>query len=243
MHRSTHGRRPLAAAAALACLIGVSALGNSAPPAEAAKDGSCAGFAVTAAGRTYRGDQDRRLRAAQVGETIEIRGRYVRFAVDARTFTVRDYTLTGVDSPRADKNLPIDAPTVVYESKVPDHGKTLTSAVELDLNNEGVVLRRNGGGQEVKIQAKDCAQGGLFQMEVEPGVRQINTLGPDFAYTGQPTGEERLCFTNGAFAGYDSPQAAELLGRTEQEAEWAVQSGGRIGMVIGEDAEEGGCQA
>jgi hypothetical protein len=51
-----------------------------------------------------------------------------------------------------------------------------------------------------------------------------------------------LCFTNGRFAGYDSPEFATLVSNTEKVATWQVTSGGRIGMVIGEDALEGGCR-
>jgi hypothetical protein len=96
-------------------------------------------------------------------------------------------------------------------------------------------------GQDMKIQAKDCQQGGLFQMEPEPGTRERNTLGPDFTYTFQPPGQERLCFTNDRFSGYDSPELATLVSHTDKVATWRVASGGRIGMVIGEDAVEGGC--
>jgi hypothetical protein len=115
--------------------------------------------------------------------------------------------------------------------------------VSLSLGNEAVVLERRGGGQDMKIQAKDCQQGGLFQMEPEPGTRERNTLGAGFSYTSQPPGEERLCFTNGRFAGYDSPELATLLSRSadNKSATWRVSAGGRIGMVIGEDAVEGGC--
>ena len=130
---------------------------------------------------------------------------------------------------------------MIFESKIPNHGETLTSGVSLDLNNEAVVLERSGGGQDMKIQAKDCQQGGLFQMEPEPGTTETNTLGPAFHYTVQPPGQERLCFTNGRFTGYDSPQLATLVSHTNKVARWNVRSGGRIGMVIGEDAVEGGC--
>jgi hypothetical protein len=41
--------------------------------------------------------------------------------------------------------------------------------------------------------------------------------------------------------GYDSPQAATLVSFTANTATWNVAVGGRIGMVIGEDAVEGGC--
>ena len=52
------------------------------------------------------------------------------------------------------------------------------------------MLERSGDGQDMKIQAKDSQQGGLFQMEPEPGTMERDTLGPDFTYTSQPPGEE-----------------------------------------------------
>jgi hypothetical protein len=235
--------RPLWVSVALALLLcGFALLASLPAPAEAAKGGTCASFSVTTGGNTFRGDQTRTIRAGQVGDRIFVDGRYIEFSVRSSDFAVLNYRHTGVDSPRADKNLPIGpAGTTIFESKVPLHGKTLTSPVSLSLGNESVVLERSGGGQDMKIQAKDCQQGGLFQMEPEPGTTERNTLGPDFTYTSQPPGEERLCFTNGRFAGYDSPELATLVSNTEKVATWQVGSGGRIGMVIGEDALEGGC--
>jgi hypothetical protein len=231
--------------ALLLSLVALSAVAVPVMPVDAAKGGSCnEGFSVITGGQTYSGDQDRLIPANQVGSTIQVRGKFVRFNVAAATFAVRNYTFTGANSSRPDKDLPLDGPSVVFVSKVPQHGTTLTSAVELDLNNEGVVLRRSDGRQDVKIQAKDCPSGGLFQMEVEPGVREVNTLGADYHYTSQPAGQERLCFVHndGLFSGYDSPQLAQLVTNTETRAVWNVQSGGRIGMVVGEDAVEGGCR-
>lgn len=210
--------------------------------ANAAKSGSCAAFSVTTGGQAFRGDQDRVIPASQVGPTIQIRGTFVGFSVDSSTFTVNDYTLTGANSSDPDKDLPISGPTVVFESKVPNHGETLNSALDLDISNEGVVLQRSGGGQDMKIQAKDCPQGGLFQMEPEPSITETNTLGPDFAYeNGAPGQDGPLCFSNGRFAGYDSPEFATLVSSTDRVATWRVQAGGRVGMVIGEDALEEGC--
>jgi hypothetical protein len=220
----------------------VALLLGSATPSPAAKGGTCERFTVSTGGQTFTGDQRRTLQPSQVGQTIEVSGTYIRFTVVSNTFEVRNYTHTGVDSPRADKNLPIDAPTVIFTSKVPNHGAILNGPIALKLGGEAVVLERAGGGQDMKIQAKDCQQGGLFQMEPEPGTTETNTLGPGFSYTGQPPGEERLCFTNGRFSGYDSPELATLVSFTPSTAVWDVQSGGRIGMVIGEDAIEGGCQ-
>jgi hypothetical protein len=232
---------PWVAAVAAILLVGFAILSSVTRTAEAAKGGTCSGFTVSTDGRSFSGDQDRTIRASQVGQTIAVRGKYIKFTARSRDFAVLNYKHTGANSPRADKNLPINAPTVIFESKVPNHGETLTSGVSLDLNNEAVVLERSGGGQDMKIQAKDCQQGGLFQMEPEPRTTEKNTLGPDFHYTVQPPGQERLCFTNGRFTGYDSPELATLVRHTNKVAKWDVRSGGRIGMVIGEDAVEGGC--
>lgn len=230
-------------AAGAALLVAVSVLFWSVPsPAEAAKGGTCAAFSVTTGGNTYRGDQDRIIRDGRVGERIRLRGKYIMLNVRASDFAVFNYRHTGANSPDPDRNLPIGPEgTTIFESKIPNHGETLGGGVSLDINNEGVVLERSGGGQDMKIQAKDCQQGGLFQMEPEPAATETNTLGPDFSYTAQPPGEERLCFTNGRFSGYDSPEFATLVGNTEKVATWDVASGGRMGMVIGEDAVEGGC--
>ncbi|HEX8103709.1 MAG TPA: hypothetical protein VF533_13920, partial [Solirubrobacteraceae bacterium] len=157
-------------------------------------------------------------------------------------FGVGNYAHSGADAPDADKNLPIDARTVIFTRKVPRHGKTLTSAMTLKLGGESLELQRSGGGQSMKIQAKNCHQGGLFQMEAEPGTTYAHTLGAQFHYTAQPAGETRLCFTNGRFSGYDSPELATLTSFTATQAFWRVASGGRMGMVIGEDALEGGCR-
>jgi hypothetical protein len=225
-------------------LLGFSALVGYLPsPAEAAKVGTCAAFSVSTGRTTYRGDQTRTIPADRVGDRIRVDGRYIEFNVRSRDFGALNYRHTGVDSPGPGKNLPIGPEgTTIFESKMPLHGKTLTGPVSLKLGNEAVILDRSGGGQDMKIQAKDCQQGGLFQMEPEPGTRERNTLGPDFNYTSQPPGEEKLCFTDGRFSGYDSLELATLLSHTDKVATWRVASGGRIGMVIGEDAVEGGCR-
>ena len=50
--------------------------------------------------------------------------------------------------------------------KVPDHrGLSLSSAVTVEIDGEGLEVSRTGTGLSMKIQAKDCAQGGIFQME------------------------------------------------------------------------------
>ena len=43
-------------------------------------------------------------------------------------------------------------------------------------------------------------------------------------------------FINGVVLGFDSPQAAAVTSGSNAQAVWRVQAGGRIGMVVGEDA-------
>jgi hypothetical protein len=58
--------------------------------------------------------------------------------------------------------------TPVFARKTPDHrGLSLTNALGVEKGAEDLVLSRTGPGLSMKIQAKDCANGGLFQMEVE----------------------------------------------------------------------------
>ncbi|HWL96311.1 MAG TPA: hypothetical protein VNP20_03145, partial [Nocardioidaceae bacterium] len=132
------------AAAVLSALVMLTALSAwPAPVAQAAKSGSCAGFTVRLGGQSYSGNQHRVIQPRRVGKAISVTGRYVRFRVVPSTFEVRDYTLTGADSPDAGKNLPLNRPSVVFTRKVPLHGKTLTSGLTLDISNEGMVLERS----------------------------------------------------------------------------------------------------
>ena len=56
-------------------------------------------------------------------------------------------------------------------------------------------------------------------------------------------GRAAVCITdvNGRFSAYDSPELATLLSKTARQSRWRVESGGRIGMDLGEDAVEDGC--
>ena len=238
-------RRALAVVAGLALAAGPIAVAT-APAASAAKGGTCTGFTLTTGGKTYGGSKDFSIPASKVGSTILVKGKYVEFTVRPTDFAVSDYTLTGADSPRPRKDLPLDAPTVVFESKVPQISATLSSAIEVRLDRAGDMrMERSGGNQDMKIQAKNCAQGGLFQMEAEPGTTYTHELGADFTYNG-PAGTGRLCFTNGDFPAYESPELATRVAPADghgNTSQWQVSSGGRMGFVVGEDAAEGGCAA
>lgn len=133
--------------------------------AMAASSDGCEGGGFTVLG--LQGPQDRTIPAGALGSgsVIAVRGKYVQFDIDKNTFGIFNYTLTG-----APNRLDITGgrPTPVFKSKLPDHrGLVLSSGVELELKGEGLVILREGPGLTMKVQAKDCANGGLFQMEPE----------------------------------------------------------------------------
>jgi hypothetical protein len=183
--------------------------------------------------------------------------------------------------------------TTVFEGKVPDHqGLSLTSAISLELRDERLTISRSGpNGLKMTITAKDCAQGGIFQMEPERGdnarTQIIHTLDPGvFQYdnpnfrdnlgkflgsncTSEATGPpSQFCVrvtprvnigsdTRPKLVLRDSAQVAtripqpecgpdftNTLGLSETKdycggmSIWDVASGGRMGMVTGEDGVE-----
>lgn len=108
-----------------------------------------------------------------------VRGKFITFDVDPRTFAVYDYAFTGAANPL---DITGDRRIVAYAGKVPDHrGLTLTSSMSVRLKDDGLEIQRTGAGHSMKIQAKNCANGGLFQMEPERGdgtaTRITHTLG------------------------------------------------------------------
>lgn len=92
-------------------------------------------------------------------------GTYNEFTVVSSTLGVENVAFTGAANPG---DLTGGRRTVVYSQKSPDHrGLVLTSAITIALEEDGVEITRSGPGLTMKIQAKDCAQGGIFQMEPE----------------------------------------------------------------------------
>lgn len=150
-----------AAPALLACFLSSGFAGQ----ASAASSDGCEGGGFIVLG--LRAPQDRTIAATALGsaDVISVRGKYVEFDIDKKTFGVLNYTLTG-----APNRLDITGArrTPVFDSKMPDHrGLALTGPVELELKEDGLVILREGPGLTMKVQAKDCANGGLFQMEPE----------------------------------------------------------------------------
>lgn len=209
--------------------------------AVAAKSDTCRGFRVRVGEWTFSGKLRFVVPAPFLNGTVRVRGYFVEFDVDPTTFEVTNFTLTGRPSGGPDTDLALENRTIVFLNKASYHGDTLNGSLTIELNRGSLVLERRGSFQSMKIYARDCAGGGLFQMAPEPAAIETNMLGPGFTYSGQPAGEERLCFTNGSFSGYDSPELATPITFSLNSAVWDVTSGGSIGMVIGEDALVSGC--
>jgi hypothetical protein len=170
------------------------------------------------------------------GNTLLVRGRHVRFDIDLRTGGVRNWTLTGALNP----GRLVERPTIIFTEKTPLHGAVLTQTERLRNDKGDLVLIRTNGVVTVKIQAKDCSQGGVFQMEIErddkPFTRFRHVLGPETFYFDNPNFRARegdvVRFSNSAgqtqnititprinfasdtsdlLVGRDSPQAANRV--------------------------------
>jgi hypothetical protein len=200
-------------------------------PAHAGRDSGA--FRVTLSdGRAFSGKRAVTIPVAR-GTIALVSGTYVEFLVDLDTFAVGSYTLTGAPSP---SDITGGRRTVIFERKVPEHGSLLTSNLTLKLADEQLELRRSGPGIGMKIQAKDSTQGGIFQMEPSRTITYVHRLAPGFEYFTDRLG--RTLLTDLTLVGRESPEAASLVDRTATAARWRVQGGGRMGMVLGEDAVE-----
>jgi hypothetical protein len=194
----------------------------------AASSTGCEGGGFTVLGLT--GDQTTTVAAAAVPTTFLVKGKYVEFTVVANSFGIVNYTFTGAPNPL---DMTGGVRTIAFASKTPDHrGLTLTSGVSVALNGEGLELSRTGPGLGMKLQANDCATGGLFQMEPQRGdgavTRITHTLGDGVFFFDNPNfrareGDtvpykdttvvvpSRINFANDVspnFVGRDSPQVA-----------------------------------
>src|SRR5262245_26648441 len=177
-----------AAAALLAAVVAVT-LGSAVTHAASSKGCDGGGFAVTLGdGSTVRGDQRSTIAASRLGTTLRVRGRYVEFDVASASFAVFDHTFTGAPNPL---DMTGGRRIVAFASKVPDHrGLVLSRDLSIELDTDAIELSRSGTGLSMKIQAKDCANGGVFQMEPEradgTATRITHTLGPDAFYFDNP---------------------------------------------------------
>ena len=253
MSSKTSASTRLARTTAIIAAALVAASGILVPAAAQAKTTSAGGdYAVTVNGTVYNPapGKDAKIKDVAVSGPITVSGRNNRFTIDPSTLGVYDYTLTGA----ADTQRMVTSPTVVFASKVP----TLSTAQRagarlssLEVRDDSIVAIFSTSGGKLKIQAKDGAQGGIFQMEPEfaAPVEIVHTLGPGlFYFVNQYTG--KINFGNGVDAvasgpdahqmllGKDSPQVATKTYQDATVTKWTVASGGRMGGVLGEDAIE-----
>jgi hypothetical protein len=194
----------------------------------AATAAGCEGGGFTVLGLS--GDQTTSVPAANVPATFLVKGKYVEFTVVADSFGITDYTFTG--APNA-LDMTGGQKTVVFASKTPNHrGLTLTGPVSVESVGESITLSRSGPGLSMKLQANDCAKGGLFQMEPQradgTATRITHTLADGVFYFDNPNFRARegdvvpykdttvkvaarINFANDVsanFVGRDSPQVA-----------------------------------
>ncbi|TCL75354.1 MULTISPECIES: hypothetical protein [unclassified Curtobacterium] len=233
-------------AVAAAALVGVS-------PANASGKTSTGGdYTVTVNGTTTNPavGKDFKVKGVAVSGSIKVRGKHNGFDIRIADLGVYDYTLTGA----ADTQRMVTKPTVVFASKVPSLTAGQLAGAELaslDVKDDTLVAIFSTSLGKYKIQAKDGAQGGVFQMETEFAgpVTFTHTLGAGLFYFTNPyTG--KINFGDGVAAvasgsgshqmllGKDSPQVATKTSQTATTTTWTVQPGGRLGGVLGEDAVE-----
>jgi hypothetical protein len=233
---------PRVRSGACALLAATLVLAVHGPRADAASSKGCEGGAVvitnladgsTVAPAVAGGALDTSIPAARLGPAFLVRGRYIEFTVVSASFGVNAFTFTGAPNPL---DMTGGRRTVAFASKTPDHrGLVLTSAVGVEIDGPDLVIDRTGPGLGMKVQAKDCANGGIFQMEPQRGDGTAtvftHTLADGMFYFDNPnfraregdvvpfkettvTVATRINFTNNVsprFVGRDSPQVATRI--------------------------------
>jgi hypothetical protein len=147
--------------------------------AQAASSEGCegGGFSVVGAGGTTAlkataTTVTKTFTAAALGDTFGIRGRYTQFDIRSTDFAVLNQAFTG--APNA-LDMTGGRFTPVFASKVAQD-MVLNSAITVTLGAESLEIGRTGTGVSMKIQAKDCAQGGVFQMEPQRSSGALTTI-------------------------------------------------------------------
>ena len=191
-HQQRTGRRwvrRLATPVALVLGLATATAGVLAQPATAASSDACLGggyrLVNLTTGATVAADPtEGTVPAAALGDRFGIRGVYNQFDVRASDFAVLDYAFTGAAN---EEDMTGGRFTPVFASKVPDlRGATLTSDVQVSLDQGDLIITRTGSAVSMKIQAKDCAQGGIFQMEPERGDGQTTRIVHTLAQSSEP---------------------------------------------------------
>ena len=208
-----------------------------ASPGQAASSDACEGGGfrlvnLATGASVASGEVERTVPAASLGAAgarFGVRGRYVSYNVSLRDFAVHDYAFTGAAN---EEDITGGRRTPVFASKVPQHrGLSLSSAVSVEIDDEELLISRTGTGLSMKVQSKDCAQGGIFQMEPERGdgtrTRIVHTLASSSNakltpfYFDNPRFRERV----GQYLGSDCTSAA-----TGPASQFCVQVSTRVNI-------------
>jgi len=204
------------------------------------KSGACAGggyVIVLQDGRSITTGAATTIPAAELGTSFLMKGTHIEFEVDTASFGVRNWTLTGAANPESLTN---GQRMVIFTSKLPDHrGLQLTSDVSVDLDEGDVVVSRSGPGLRMTVSAKDCAQGGVFQMEPErddaTSTAFSHVLAPDVFFYDNPSFRARqgetfqydatTVLTVTPRINFSSDLAAALVGRDSPQEASRVATG------------------
>jgi hypothetical protein len=170
----------------IGCLL--ASMLTSAPAYAAKEDGGnedkCAGgaFSVVTGSGVLTGNQNAVI-SKTAGTNFSVQGKFVSFDVVPATLGVLNYTL----STAATNTQPI----VAFASKTPNlQALVLSSDISVSLQDGTITIQRTGSGISMKIQANDCASGGIFQMEPERGdgttTDIVHVLGASVFYFNNP---------------------------------------------------------
>jgi len=230
-------------------LIVVAALALAPPiaiPSHAASSAGCegGGFVISGLndGSTIGTDGTITIAADNLGPGFLVDGKYVEFTVVSAIFGVEDWTLTGVPNPL---DITSNLRTVVFDSKTPDHrGLVLTSDITVERKGTDIILVRQGPGLTMTIQAKDCANGGIFQMEVErndaTATRFTHILGDGVFYFDNPNFRARegdvvpfkdTTVTVAPRINFANDSSAEFVGRDSPQVATRVQEPGCVNLI------------
>jgi hypothetical protein len=209
-------------------VLGLGFAGLSTKEAKAVSPTYCADFSVKVGDKIYTGNQTIKLDSSQIkGKIIQVFGKYVSYNVNADTFGLTNYAMTDLNG---------ENKTIVFKEKTPMVTNPKTSGVEILIDGSYVRLSQKDG-YKLKYQTKNCTQGGTFQIESDSPVIFHHELGEGFRYYKHPT-LGKYMFTNGLLYGYESPEQAKVLSMNGNISNWGVYSGGRMGMVTGNDASQ-----
>src|SRR3954467_14663617 len=195
--------------------------------ASAATSAGCSGGAFTVTmpgGAVVKPNSAAKMSSSSLtaDSRVTLRGRYVEFDFAPVTGNIYNYVYTGAANP---KSMTGGVRTPVFASKTVGLGAVLTKDVEARPDGTDLTILSRGGSAKVKIQAKDCATGGIFQQEVESEAAAkpvvfTHTLAPGMAYFVNPY-TQKVNFGDGRlFRGKDSPQVATRLSQTAEVAVW-----------------------